>query len=140
MGEMKLSLLITGTILFVLLHAPRTSGGVPPGSIEGHLKIASHKEVELAGTDEKPPAGSGKTESPVYESFPLIVLSRDGKKEIARFMADEKGNYHAELPPGDYTLDVQGRRPGGIRAKPQPFTVAPGQTVHVDMDIDIGVR
>ena len=106
-----------------------------PGFVEGHLKIISPREVELAnGTPASITAES-------YAEYPLIILSRDEKKEIARVTADANGNYRLALPPGDYILDVQGRPPKGhVRAKPQPFTVASNQTVRVDMQIDTGVR
>jgi hypothetical protein len=107
----------------------------PQGFLEGHLKIISPREVELA--DETP--SNITTEN--YADYPLIILSSDGKKEIARLRADENGNYRVALPPGDYVLDVEGRPPKGhVRAKPQPFTVVSNQTVHVDMNIDTGVR
>jgi len=54
--------------------------------------------------------------------------------------ADETGNYRVAVPPGDYVLDVQDRRRRHVRAAPQPFTVTSNQTVHVDMNIDTGVR
>jgi len=105
-----------------------------PGFVEGHLKIISPREVELAnGTPASITAES-------YAEYPLIILSRDEKKEIARVTADETGNYRVALPPGDYVLDVQDRRRRHVRAAPQPFTVASNQTVHVDMNIDTGVR
>ena len=106
-----------------------------PGFLEGHLRIIAFREVELAdGTPSKCSGGN-------YAEYPLIILSQDGKKEIARVTADENGNYRVALPPGDYILDVQGRRPKGhVRAKPQPFTVVSNQTVHVDMNIDTGIR
>ena len=53
---------------------------------------------------------------------------------------DRDGNYRVSLPPGDYVLDVQGRRPGGVRANPQTFTVFSNQTVRIDMNIDTGIR
>jgi hypothetical protein len=105
-----------------------------PGFVEGHLKIISPREVELA--DETPPVTTAEN----YAEYPLIILSRDEKKEIARITADGNGNYHVALPPGNYLLDVQGRAPGHVRAKPQSFTVASNQTVRVDMEIDTGVR
>jgi hypothetical protein len=106
----------------------------PQGFLEGHLKIFSLKEVELAGgTPSKMTAGN-------YSDYPLVVLSQDGKKEVTRITADTSGNYRVPLPPGDYVLDVKGRRPGGVRAKPQPFTIISNQTVRVDMDIDTGIR
>ncbi len=106
----------------------------PPGFVEGHLKIISGKEVELA--DANAPAMTAEN----YGRYPLIILSQDGKKEIARVTADGNGNYRTALPPGDYVLDVKGRARGHIRARPQQFTVVSNQTVRVDMDIDTGVR
>jgi hypothetical protein len=110
----------------------------PSGFLEGHLKIVSLKEVELAG--ENAPTVTPKTYAGNYAEYPLIILNADGKKEITRVTADGNGNYRAALPPGDYILDVHGRRPGGVRAKPQPFKVVLNQTVRVDMDIDTGIR
>ena len=106
-----------------------------PGFLEGHLKIISLKEVELE--DANAPT---KTTAGNYADYPLIILNRDGKQEIARVNADTSGNYRLELPPGDYILDVPRRIPKRTRATPQPFTVVSGQTVRVDMDIDTGVR
>jgi hypothetical protein len=126
--------LISGCVL--LLFAGSVSiDAAPPGFMEGHLKIISPKEVELA--DGTPPAITAEN----YAEYPLIILTQDGKKEIARATADENGKYRVALPPGDYILDVQGRPPKGhVRAKPQRFTVVSNQTVHVDMEIDTGVR
>ena len=106
-----------------------------PGFVEGHLKSISPREVEVAnGTPASITAES-------YAEYPLIILSRDEKKEIARVTADANGNYRLALPPGDYILDVQGRPPKGhVRAKPQRFTVTSNQIVRVDMDIDTGIR
>ena len=107
----------------------------PPGFVEGHLKIVSPKEVELA--DGNAPAITAEN----YAGYSLIVLSQDGKKEIARVTADGNGNYRIALPPGDYILDAQGRPPKGhVRAKPQRFTVTSNQIARVDMDIDTGIR
>ena len=120
--------------VFLLLAGSASIDAAPPGFVEGHLKIISPKEVELADQTQS----KGTEEN--YADYPLIILSSDGKKEIARVTADENGNYRVALPSGNYVLDVQGRAPGHVRAKPQPFTVASNQTVRVDMDIDTGVR
>lgn len=123
----------------ILIAVTAVAGDMPRGVLEGHLKILSSKEVELA-PEENSSTVTAKTEAQTYEEYPLIVRSRDGQKEIARVTADTDGNYRVSLPPGDYVLDVKGRRPGGIRAKPQSFTVVSSQTVRVDMDIDTGIR
>ena len=106
----------------------------PPGFVEGHLKIVSAKEVELA--EASPSTGTAEN----YPDYPLVIRSKAGQREVARVTPDQGGNYGISLPPGDYILDVQGREHSHIRAKPQPFTVVSGQTVHVDMNIDTGVR
>ena len=118
----------------LLLANSASVDAAPPGFVEGHLKVISPKEVELA--DGNAPAITAEN----YAEYPLIILSQDEKKEIARVTADRNGNYRLALPPGNYVLDVQGRVRGHLRAKPQRFTVVSNQTVYVDMDIDTGVR
>ena len=131
---MILKRLVIAGCAFVSLLAIRADDTAKPGFLEGHLKIISLKEVELAGGN--PPKYTAEN----YAEYPLIILNKDGQKEVARMTPDRAGNYRVSLPPGEYVLDVQGRRPGGVRANPQPFTVVSNQTVRVDMDIDTGVR
>ena len=117
-----------------LAGAVPLSGAAPTGILEGHLKILSSKEVNLA--DGTPASVIAEN----YADYPLVVLSQDRKQEVTRVAADKNGNYHVELPPGNYVLDIQRRPRGRVRATPQPFTVVSGQTVRVDLDIDTGVR
>ena len=120
--------------LFLALTQPAPIKAAPPGFLEGHLKILLSKEVDLAdGTPAPAPAEN-------YADYPLVVLSQDRKQEVTRVAADGNGNYHVELPPGDYVLEIQRRPRGRVRTTPQPFTVVSGQTVRVDLDIDTGVR
>jgi hypothetical protein len=126
--------LIAGCVFLILVDRSAANDAVPPGSVEGHLKILSLKPVQLAG--EKVEKGTAEN----YAEYPLLILSQDGQKEIARVTADANGNYRVALPPGDYILDVQGRGKGRVRAKPQRFTVVSKQTARVDMDLDTGVR
>jgi hypothetical protein len=120
----------------VLTGGSPSSQAEPPGLMKGHLKILSRPEVNL------PDAGAGSKTVPAqsYAEYPLIILSENGAKEIARVTADGQGHYRIELPPGEYILDALGRAPKRVRAKPQPFTVVSGQTVRVDMEIDTGIR
>jgi hypothetical protein len=122
--------------LLVLTGGSPSSQAEPPGLMKGHLKILSRPEVNLAeeGADSK------TVTAEMYAEYPLIILSENGAKEIARVTADRQGNYWVELPPGAYILDALGRAPKRVRAKPQPFTVVSGRTVRVDMNIDTGIR
>jgi hypothetical protein len=131
---MWLKYLILGCLFLVPIGC-LASDNAAPGFLEGHLRILNFKDVELAEGN-SPNFGDGS-----YAEYPLIILSGDGKKEIARITADENGNYRVALPPGDYILDVQGRPPKGhVKGRPQRFTVASNQIARVDMDIDAGVR
>lgn len=133
---MRVNHLISACLCLVLIGIScLASDDSAQGFLEGRLRILASKDVELA--EGNPP----KFNDGNYAEYPLIILSRDGKKEIARVTADENGKYRIALPPGDYILDVQGRQPKGhVRAKPQPFTVISNQIARVDMDIDTGIR
>jgi hypothetical protein len=131
---MFLKHLISGCIFLILVSA-ESMNAAPQGFLEGHLKIVSLRAVEPS--DEMPrPAVTAET----YAEYPLIILSAGAQREIARVTPDENGNYRAALPPGTYILDVQGRVPRRLRAKPEQFTVLSNQTVRVDMSLVIGFR
>jgi hypothetical protein len=122
--------LIVGCIFLALAGSAVSSDALPSGVMEGHLKILSRKPVDIG--DEN----AAMVTTANYADYPLLILSGDGRKEIARITADTNGNYRAVLSPGDYVLDVQGRARKHARWKPKPFTVVSNQTVRVDMDID----
>ena len=131
---MLLKNLIVGCIFLVLAGSTTSSDALPSGVMEGNLKILSSKPVDLG--DENAAAVTREN----YADYPLLILSGDGQKEIARITADTNGNYRAVLPPGDYILDLQrgtqGHTRGHLRAKPQQFTIVSNQTIRVDMTID----
>jgi len=107
---------------------------VAPGVLQGQLHIVSSKTVDLANGNV--PSFTAET----YAEYPLVVLSQDGKKEIAKVTADRSGHYRLVLPPGVYVLDVQDRERKHVRAKPQKFEVVSNRTVRIDMEMDTGIR
>jgi len=120
---------------FLILAGTASSKTAPQGFMEGHLKIVVITPVEPDNVPQPAPE--------TYAAYPLIILSQDGKREIARLTADKSGNYRIALPPGAYILAVQERSAEEraaerIHANPQPFTVESNQTVRVDMSIFIG--
>ena len=123
--------------IFLMLASTASIKAAPQGFIEGHLKIVVIRPVE---PDNMPqPTVAPET----YAHYPLIILSQDGKREIARLTADKSGNYRVALPPGAYTLALQERSgeeraAERIHANPQPFTVVSDQTVRIDMTVFIG--
>jgi hypothetical protein len=125
--------LIVATSLVLAGTAP--SKAEQPGYIEGHLKIISPRVVEPSDEMPRPEVAPES-----YGEYPLVILSQEGKKEIARVTVDANGNYRVPLPPGNYILDMQDRAAKRLRAKPQPFSIVSNQTVRVDMNIIIGFR
>ena len=120
---------------FVFLLASSASvTATEQGFVEGHMKIIFGMAV---GPSDEMPRPEIKPQS--YAEYPLIVLSQEDKKEIARVTADQSGNYRVALAPGNYVLDVQDRVAKHFRAAPRPFTVVSNQTVHVDMNVVIGM-
>jgi hypothetical protein len=105
------------------------------GFLEGHLKIIFGMAAQPSDDMPRPEIAPES-----YAEYPLVVLSQDGKKEVARLTADEDGNYRIALPPGAYILDIQNRAAKRLRARPQPFTVVSDQTVRVDMNVNTGIR
>jgi hypothetical protein len=122
---------IAVSIFFVLVGTALINAA-PQGFLEGRLKIISRRPVALADENTAPMTAGN------YADYPLIILTRDETKQIARIIADRDGNYRVVLPPGDYILDVQRHESGNLRVKPQPFTIVAGQTVRVDMTIVTG--
>ena len=127
-----ISKFLAAACIFSSLLGIASVKAAPQGFLEGHLKIISRRPVVLA--DENTSAVTARN----YADYPLIILTRDETKQIARIIADLEGNYRAVLPPGDYILDVQRHESGNLRAKPQPFAIVAGQIVHVDMTISTG--
>jgi hypothetical protein len=115
---------------FLMLAETASIEAATQGFMEGHLKIVLMSPVD---------SGEMPTVAPEsYAEYPLIVLSREEKKEVARVTADKSGNYRVALTPGAYILDVQDRAAKRIYANSQPFTVVSNQTVRVDLRIIIG--
>ena len=126
---------VTAACIFLMLAGAASTKAAPQGFVEGHLKIVVIRAVEPDNMPQPAPE--------TYAEYPLIILSQDGKREIARLTADKSGNYRAALPPGAYILAVQERSgeeraAQRIHATPQQFTVVSNETVRVDMRMFIG--
>jgi hypothetical protein len=119
--------------MFSFLFCVAAIAAEPQGLMEGHLTIASPKAVEPS---DNMPRQAIAVQS--YIEYPLIVLSQDGERTIARVTADKNGNYRVALPAGAYILDVEGRVARRLHVRVQPFTIVPNQTANVDLTIYIG--
>jgi hypothetical protein len=124
---------IAAGLLLVLACAPSVPTA-EPGVLEGHLRIVSQGEVDLAGGQ------AAEIPAEVYAEYPLVVRRANGGEEIEAVVGDREGNYRVSLPAGEYVLDVKDRARRHVRTKPKRFKVVSGEIVRVDMEIDTGVR
>jgi hypothetical protein len=69
-----------------------------------------------------------------------VILSPEGGSLIATVSLDETGYYRVDLDPGTYVVDIN--RAGIDRSPdvPRTLTLATGETVTLDIDIDTGIR
>jgi hypothetical protein len=68
---------LVAACIFLMLAGSPSINAAPPGFVEGHLKIISPKEVELA--DGNAPAITAEN----YADYPLVILNQDGKRSRA---------------------------------------------------------
>jgi hypothetical protein len=104
-----------------------------PGVIEGHINIGPLSPVEHVGG----PTTAALAEA--YRSLKVTVFAADGKTEVAQLTPDSQGNFRQSLAPGTYVLDVPRSRMTKANL-PQTITIVSDQTVHVDINIDTGIR
>ena len=131
---MSLKYVALASAIFLLAFSASLNAA-EQGFLEGHLKIIFGMAAQPSDDMPRPEIAPES-----YAEYPLLVLSQDGKKEVARLTANEDGNYRIALPPGAYILDVQDRAAKRLRARPQSFTVVSDQTVRVDMNVNTGIR
>ena len=131
--SMSLKHLAFASGIFLLVCGTSLSAA-EQGFLEGHLKIIFGMAAQPSDDMPRPEIAPES-----YAEYPLVVLTQENNKEIARVTADGQGNYRVPLPPGNYVLDVQDRVPKRVRARPQPFTVVSNQIARVDMNVVIGL-
>jgi hypothetical protein len=123
------------TLVSLCWFAVESSAGpsAAPGFLEGRLKVHVSGGAKLADGDES------KATSVNYAEYPMVVLRKDNREEMARISADEKGHYRIPLPPGDYLLELKTRVLKRVETQTRPFTVISQQTARVDMELVIGL-
>ena len=69
-----------------------------------------------------------------------MVYTVDGKRLVEQVDISHEGVYGVELRPGDYTVDINHIGIDWSRDVPRKVTIVSGETVHLDIDIDTGIR
>ena len=126
------NLFLALTILFVM---GCSSGSQASGTLTGHVDIGPLQPVERVGVPQPTPSPA------MYAAWRIVVLSEDGKREIARGEIDSSGQYQIKLPDGKYMVTarpINGAGLGGLQV--HPVEILTGKTTQLDISIDTGIR
>jgi hypothetical protein len=102
------------------------------GSIEGIVNIGPFCPVERPGEPCPIPSGA-------YQRI-LIIASLSTGKRIMETHPDETGQYRFSLPPGCYIITVDHPYMPSSPSEFGPFVLQSGEVLHLDIDIDTGIR
>jgi hypothetical protein len=77
----------------------------------------------------------------MYAAWRIVVLSEDGKREIARGEIDSSGQYQIKLPFGKYMVTARPVNGGGLGGQQVvPVQIIKGKATQLDISIDTGIR
>lgn len=127
---MKKYLLLAGLMLLSACSALPQETGV----LAGHVTIGPLQPVVREGVPEPTPGPE------VFAARKILVLSQDGRREIARLSIGPDGNYQAILPVGRYLIDIAGSAIERAAGLPQEIEILSGRVTLLDIDIDTGIR
>jgi hypothetical protein len=126
--------MFAASILFLAVNNVLPASPPDSGVVEGQARVVLSKGTEP--TEETSP----KKEQVPYADYPVVVLSKDKKTEVAQVTLDREGRFRVNLPAGDYVLDVKRQGRKRLRVTAHPFTVVAGQTVRVDVEIESAIE
>jgi hypothetical protein len=122
-------------ILGIIFAAGCSSSAQASGTLAGHVDIGPLQPVERVGEPEPTPSPA------VYAAWQIVVLSEDGKREIARAIIDSGGDYQVLLSVGTYKVTAKPTRGGGLGGQQIHIVeILKGSTTHLDVEIDTGIR
>ena len=104
------------------------------GALEGRVSIGPLTPVERVGVPTPTPPPE------VYAARSINIFQANGKTLVANVKINPDGTYRVELKPGTYVVNIA--RTGLDRGTdlPRTITIVDGQTTHLDIDIDTGIR
>jgi hypothetical protein len=118
--------------------AQPTPIGVPPvGFVEGKVSIGP-----LAPGPQRIDVTPEPIPPEVYAAYVIHIYRSDGTTKVMDVKIDSDGTYRVGLQAGSYTIGAARSDGGGMLSKglPQPIEIQSGQTAHLDIDIDTGMR
>jgi carboxypeptidase family protein len=115
-------------VLAMALAACGSEAANATATIEGQVLAGPACPVEVAGSPCPPFPWSGD----------VRATGADGS--VHEVATDADGRYALSLPPGSYTIVAVTGSSGPPTAEPQDVSVTEGQTLHLDLQVDTGIR
>ena len=119
-------------LVLLVMSACFSSGQAQSGSgtgIEGVITIS--------------PTQPGPIRADTPSSKPLAnatFVVENEKGAVASFTTDDQGRFSTSLPPGHYTVSMNGKKHGIGHYGPFDVDVVPGQMTKVQWECDTGIR
>ena len=104
------------------------------GVLAGNVTIGPLQPAVKVGVPEPTPRPE------IYAAREIVVLSLDGRREIARASINADGTYEVVLAVGHYLVDIAGSAIDRGIDLPQEIEIFSGQITRLDIDIDTGIR
>lgn len=104
------------------------------GTLAGHVSIGPLQPVVRQGDPEPVPTPA------MYAAWRIVVLTADGRREVATAVIGSQGNYQVVLSTGTYTVTAEPVNGGGFGQQSYSVEILDGITTSLDVDIDTGIR
>ncbi|MBI4187450.1 MAG: hypothetical protein HY530_08125 [Chloroflexi bacterium] len=124
-------------VLLLTLGAAVACQQQPDGVVEGIVTIGPIFPVERPDSPPVPPE--------VFAARKIVIYDRSGKSlikqtDIVQVDREARGRYRVELRPGTYVVNINRLGIDSSSDVPKTVTVASGQRVELNIDIDTGIR
>jgi len=116
-----------------LLIAACSGSPIEYGAIQGKVTIGPLMPVVQPGVVYEIPCE-------VYEARKILIYKENGRDLIEEVSIDCDGNYQVKLPSGSYVIDINRIGVDHSSEVPAEIEVRPFKTIHLDIDIDTGIR
>jgi len=130
---MKLAIAVI-LVLMTMFVLPTTGCGPKgTGTLTGIVTIGPLSPVQSENTATVVPCE-------VYEARKIVILSKDGERQVDEADIDCDGHYSAYLEAGTYTIDINHTGIDRAEGLPAQVKISANLTTRLDIDIDTGIR
>jgi hypothetical protein len=120
--------------MILISGCTQKDGNLEQGLLTGTITIGPLCPVEMF-----PPDPNCQPTEATFKTWPIGVWTADKKTKLGQLDPNLNGTYTFELPEGTYLIDLEIRHLFGTTL-PETIKIDSDQTLHLDIDIDTGIR